>query len=189
MKKFLLSIVAVAVFAASCNTSLTVQKKQHSNGYYVSLSTKDRKTQTIETGLTKAKTQKTPSNVALSSTAQMSVGNSKSEAVQGTKAGQTKSQSVEAKTVVAATGEKSGFAKKVAEQKAKVMSASIKKKALMSDNAILYILLAIIIPFVAVGLATDWNVRDVVINLLLCLLCYIPGVVHAFMVCKRQGVI
>ena len=58
-----------------------------------------------------------------------------------------------------------------------------------SVDPIVYILLALFIPFVAVGLATDWEVKDVVINLLLCLLCGIPGIIHAFVVCKREGVI
>jgi uncharacterized membrane protein YqaE (UPF0057 family) len=58
-----------------------------------------------------------------------------------------------------------------------------------SLDPIVYILLAIFIPFVAVGLATDWEVKDVVINLLLCFLCGIPGIIHAFIVCKREGVI
>lgn len=41
-------------------------------------------------------------------------------------------------------------------------------------------LLAIFIPFVAVGLVTDWETDTVLISLLLSLLCYIPGVIHAF---------
>lgn len=56
-------------------------------------------------------------------------------------------------------------------------------------DPIVYILLCIFIPFVAVGLATDWNMKDVLINILLCCLCGIPGIIHAFIVCNREGVI
>lgn len=63
------------------------------------------------------------------------------------------------------------------------------KNAPLPIESIVYILLCIFIPFVAVGLATDWEVKDVVINLLLCLLCGIPGMIHAFIVCNREGVI
>jgi uncharacterized membrane protein YqaE (UPF0057 family) len=71
--------------------------------------------------------------------------------------------------------------------KAEIRKALKEHKA--GDDAILYIILCIFIPFVAVGLATDWDVKTVVINLLWCLLCGIPGVIHAFIVCKREGVI
>lgn len=47
MNKILLAIVAASVFVASCNTSLTVQKKQHSNGYYVSVSTTNKTSQKV----------------------------------------------------------------------------------------------------------------------------------------------
>jgi uncharacterized membrane protein YqaE (UPF0057 family) len=73
----------------------------------------------------------------------------------------------------------------------KVISKAILKKANDSKKGIdpiLYIVLCIFISPVAVGLATDWNVKDVVINLLLCLTC-IGGIIHAFIVCKREGVI
>jgi uncharacterized membrane protein YqaE (UPF0057 family) len=45
---------------------------------------------------------------------------------------------------------------------------------------ILLYLLAIFIPPVAVGLVTDWAVTPTVSNLLWCLLCGIPGIIHAF---------
>lgn len=48
------------------------------------------------------------------------------------------------------------------------------------DMLLLLYVLAILIPFVAVGIVTDWDATDVIINLLLCILCYIPGVIHAF---------
>jgi uncharacterized membrane protein YqaE (UPF0057 family) len=50
---------------------------------------------------------------------------------------------------------------------------------------LLYVL-CILIPFVAVGLVTDWDVKTVVINLLWTLLCGIPGVIHAFIVVGRE---
>jgi uncharacterized membrane protein YqaE (UPF0057 family) len=48
------------------------------------------------------------------------------------------------------------------------------------DMLLLLYVLAVLIPFVAVGIVTDWDVTDVIINLLLCILCYIPGIIHAF---------
>ncbi len=42
-----------------------------------------------------------------------------------------------------------------------------------------YILLAILIPFVAVGLASDWEGNDWLICLLLSILCWLPGFIYA----------
>jgi uncharacterized membrane protein YqaE (UPF0057 family) len=45
---------------------------------------------------------------------------------------------------------------------------------------ILLIILAILIPPVAVGLASDWDdTTAIIINLILCILCWLPGVIHA----------
>jgi len=53
-----------------------------------------------------------------------------------------------------------------------------------SDDEILYYILAILIPFVAVGLVTDWDITKVLICLLLTLLCYIPGLIYALITVK-----
>lgn len=41
------------------------------------------------------------------------------------------------------------------------------------------ILLAILAPTLAVGIATDWDPDQILINLLLSSLCLIPGIIHA----------
>jgi len=53
------------------------------------------------------------------------------------------------------------------------------------DPLLLYIL-AFFIPFLAVGLATDWNTKDVVINILLCCLCGLPGIIHAIIIVGKN---
>lgn len=47
--------------------------------------------------------------------------------------------------------------------------------------------LALCIPWLAVGLVTDWDIKTVVINVLWTLLCGIPGVIHAFIIINREG--
>jgi len=59
-----------------------------------------------------------------------------------------------------------------------------KKQSPASDDIIIYYLLAFFIPFLAVGLVTDWDVSQVVLNLLLTILCVIPGIIHAFIVVR-----
>ncbi len=51
-----------------------------------------------------------------------------------------------------------------------------------APDEILLIILCFFIPPVAVGLKTDWDTRTVVINILLTLLCGIPGIIHALIV-------
>lgn len=65
-------------------------------------------------------------------------------------------------------------------------ATKIAKKASASDDAILYYILAFFIPFLAVGLVTNWEVKPVVINLLLCFLFFIPGIIHALIVVSRN---
>lgn len=50
------------------------------------------------------------------------------------------------------------------------------------DDAILYYVLAFFIPFLAVGLVTDWDVKKVVICLVLSLFFWIPGIIYALIV-------
>lgn len=78
----------------------------------------------------------------------------------------------------------------------KVMKAAtkavLKQKSLSStkggddvDLILLYVL-CVLIPFVAVGIVTDWDVKQVVINLILSILCWIPGIIHAFIVVGKN---
>lgn len=52
--------------------------------------------------------------------------------------------------------------------------------------AIVLYILCFIIPPIAVGLATDWDLKPVIINLLLCFLFVIPGIIHALIVVSRN---
>lgn len=64
----------------------------------------------------------------------------------------------------------------------KKMRSALKQNNGISDRDLLLIILALIIPFVAVGIATDWDVTKVLIALLLTFLFWIPGVIYALLV-------
>ena len=50
----------------------------------------------------------------------------------------------------------------------------------------IYILLAILgLGWLAMGLATDWEGSDWIVNLLLTLLCWLPGLIHALVSMKK----
>lgn len=60
-----------------------------------------------------------------------------------------------------------------------------KPESQMPDKGLL-IVLAIFIPWLAVGLATDWEVKPLVINLLLSLTC-IGAIIHAIIVVNKNA--
>jgi len=57
-----------------------------------------------------------------------------------------------------------------------------------SDDTPVWVLyvLAWFIPFLAVGLVTNWETKPVVINILLTLLCGLPGIIHAMIVVSKN---
>lgn len=75
----------------------------------------------------------------------------------------------------------------VVESKKDVKSGvKISKKENNSNSGdgmlILLVILAFLIPFVAVGIKTDWDLMKVLICLLLCILFWLPGVIYALLV-------
>jgi uncharacterized membrane protein YqaE (UPF0057 family) len=75
--------------------------------------------------------------------------------------------------------------KSVKKQVKEAVKAKISKKE-ASDDEILYYILAVIIPFLAVGLVTDWDIGQVILNIILCCLCGIPGIIHALIVVSKN---
>lgn len=70
-----------------------------------------------------------------------------------------------------------------------------KEKALKASDSnlggdvptgLLYVL-CFFIPLLAVGLATDWDIKKVLINILWTMLCVVPGIIHAFIVVSKNS--
>jgi len=57
-----------------------------------------------------------------------------------------------------------------------------KKGSSGGDMLILLVILALLIPFIAVGIKTDWDLIKVLICLILCILFWLPGVIYALLV-------
>lgn len=53
------------------------------------------------------------------------------------------------------------------------------------DPILLYVL-CFLLPPVAVGLVTDWNTNDVILNIILTCLCGLPGIIHALIVVSKN---
>ena len=83
------------------------------------------------------------------------------------------------------TGEKLGFKKTV---QLKAAQKFLKKNAKKGEDISkeIYIVLAIFgLGWVAMGLMDDWSGNDWIINLVLTVLCWLPGVIHAFVKMKN----
>lgn len=85
------------------------------------------------------------------------------------------------------TGEKLGLKRTVALKMAQhKFKKELTKRGGSPDDLdkTLYIVLAIFIPFVAVGIATDWEGNNWIIALILSLICWIPGMIYALIKMK-----
>lgn len=91
------------------------------------------------------------------------------------------------KKMKAATGKKMSLKQVIA---LKAAQKAVKKQIKSADSAApgiekgVYIILAIFIPFLAVGLATNWEGSDWLWALLLSFLCGIPGIIYALIKMK-----
>ena len=210
------AILTFAILLGSCARDNSVvsnhriQKRKHTGGFHIELNKKykvqkdEAKIEEEDVAVTEKKVDvKTPSET-------FSFNNISAKNVEDKKA--EEKQTFKSANALPSKNEKLELSHKISPKKSEVESLSFaqvkkdqntqlmvkelrqelkkdQKNAPLPIESIVYILLCIFIPFVAVGLATDWEVKDVVINLLLCLLCGIPGIIHAFIVCKREGVI
>lgn len=91
------------------------------------------------------------------------------------------------KVNMAIIASKASSSKEVVSNKT-MASTKIVKKALKDDvpKGLLY-LLCFFIPWLAVGFATDWDIKTVIINLLWTCLCGIPGIIHAIIIVGRNS--
>ncbi len=83
------------------------------------------------------------------------------------------------------TGERLGFQNTL---KLKAAQKFLKKEMKKTDDGItkgLYILLAILgLAWIAMGVKSDWSGSDWIVNLILTLLCWLPGFIHALVKMK-----
>jgi uncharacterized membrane protein YqaE (UPF0057 family) len=67
------------------------------------------------------------------------------------------------------------------------LTKSENAKSSTSDRKLLLIIIAILIPFVAVDILTNWNLEKTLICLLLTFVFYFPGLIYALILIDREG--
>ena len=78
--------------------------------------------------------------------------------------------------------------RQIQKQEQKQEQKKSKKEKRPSDIPVIILyILCFMIPPIAVGLATDWDLKPVIINLLLCFLFVVPGIIHALIVVSRNS--
>ena len=205
MKKLLLAVLLVGFAISSCS----IEKRLHQKGFNVEWNKnlgslkKDKKEKqdyvsseaVEEIAVVSHKTTKAPSannNSAISvDGVTLNESNDASVFVEDITTNEVNSEvsSVvnNTKTEKVNSSSKVSSSKEVASNKT-MNSTKIVKKANNKDvsKGLLY-LLCFFIPWLAVGLATDWDVKTVVINILWTCLCGIPGIIHAIIIVGRNS--
>jgi len=205
MKKLLLAVLVVGFTISSCS----IEKRLHQKGFNVEWNKnlgslkKDKKEKqdfvsseaVEEIAVVNNKTTKAPSvnnNSAISvDGVTLNESNDASVFVEDNTTNEVNSEvsSVvnNTKTEKVNSSSKASSSKEVASNKT-MNSTKIVKKANNKDvsKGLLY-LLCFFIPWLAVGLATDWDVKTVVINILWTFLCGIPGIIHAIIIVGRNS--
>ncbi len=205
MKKLLLAVLVVGFAISSCS----IEKRLHQKGFNVEWNKnlgslkKDKKEKqdyvsseaVEEIAVVSNKTTKAPS---VNNNSEISVdgvtlneSNDASVFVEDITTNEVNSEvsSVvnNTKTEKVNSSSKVSSSKEVASNKT-MNSTKIVKKANNKDvsTGLLYVL-CFFIPWLAVGLATDWDVKTVVINILWTFLCGIPGIIHAIIIVGRNS--
>jgi uncharacterized membrane protein YqaE (UPF0057 family) len=201
MKKILLVAASILFLVASC----TVEKRVYRNGFNVQwqamngMSKKDKNVEltSMEETETVAKVVVPPKvNAKIAADYEMPI----QEVVAVTQNDQASIESNPISTtahVVSVKGmakqtisvhQENKEAKQISKQEIKALKKAVKSQNKSDDVPIgLLYVLCFFIPFVAVGLATDWDITTVLINILWTALCGIPGIIHAFIVVSRNA--
>jgi uncharacterized membrane protein YqaE (UPF0057 family) len=187
MKKlFLFSVIAGVL--ASCS-SVEIAKRQHRSGYYVSFGNK--------TEVNKTETKENQS-VAQHEVAETSIEAQEVEVVNNVDASEVVENNVVNNQKNELTPSKSSkqnlFTQNLNEEKVESKKSNfvqkLAKKSIVSKLSkptndimlLILVILAIFLPPIAVGLKTNWSLIPLLISIILTLLFWLPGIIHALLV-------
>ena len=209
MKKLLLAILVVGFAISSCS----IERRLHQKGFHVewnkNLSSlkKDKKEKQDyvssealeEIAIVSPKTTKSPSvnsNSAISVDgvsinesieAPVFVEDNTTNEVNSQESSVLNNTKIE-KVKMSIIASKASSSKKMTSENKTMASSKLVKKALKDDVPVgLLYVLCFFIPCLAVGFATNLDVKTVVINILWTFLCGIPGIIHAIIIVGRNS--
>lgn len=200
MKKILLVAASILFLVASC----TVEKRVYRNGFNVqwhamnghSKKDKNMEVSSVEEVETVAKVvvspkdnSKTASVYEMPTQEVITVAQNDEASIQSNSIGTT-APVVNVKGMADQTisvNQNIKDAKQITKQEIKALKKAVKSQKKSDDVPIgLLYVLCFFVPFIVVGIVTDWDIPSVLINLLWTLLCGIPGVIHALIIVSRN---
>lgn len=200
MKNILLVAASILFLVASC----TVEKRVYRNGFNVKWhamnghSKKDKSTEITSTEevatvakvvISPKENSKTASVYEMPTQEVVAVAKNDEASVQ-TNSIATTPQVVSVKGMADQTisvNQKNKEVKQISKQEMKALHKAVKSQKQSDDVPVgLLYALCFFVPFVAVGIVTDWDVPTVLINILWTALCGIPGIIHAFIVVSKN---
>jgi uncharacterized membrane protein YqaE (UPF0057 family) len=201
MKKILLVAASILFLVASC----TVEKRVYRNGFNVqwhamnghSKNDKNTEITSIEEVETVAKVvvspkenSKTASVYELPTHEVVAVAQNDEASIKSNSIATTP-QVVSVKGMANQTisvNQKNNEVKQISKQEMKSLRKAHKMQNKNDDVPVgLLYALCFFVPFVAVGIVTDWDIKTVLINILWTALCGIPGIIHAFIVVSKNS--
>jgi uncharacterized membrane protein YqaE (UPF0057 family) len=200
MKKILLVTASIIFLVASC----TVEKRVYRNGFNVQWhamnghSKKDKNTEitSLEEVETVAKVVISPKeNIKTADVYELptqeiiTVAQNDEASIQANSVATTP-QVVSVKGMANQTisaNQKNNEVKQISKEEMKSLRKAVKSSKKSDDVPVgLLYALCFFIPFIAVGIVTDWDIPTVLINLLWTILCGIPGIIHALIIVSRN---
>lgn len=183
--KYLLFLVLISLIGVS---SCTLEKRHYQSGYYI-----DWKNNSKNTAVVRTRTDNLDIiNAKKIDQSQLSASTNEDIILTSSKTSDVATIKTESNYNVEKASEKVQ-AKLIVKDKIKVVKAvnKVKKAAKRSDAdgipTVLLFVLAVLLPPLAVGLVTDWELEATLINVgLTLLLCWLPGIIHAIIVVNRE---
>ncbi len=181
--KHLLFLLLISLIGIS---SCTMEKRHYQSGYYI-----DWKNSAKNTAVERTKTDNLEKiNAKTIDQSQFFASTNEDIVLTSSKTSDVATIKTENISNVVKASEKAKT-KLTVKDKIKVAKAVNKmKKAAKHGDAdgiptVLLFVLAVLLPPLAVGLVTDWDLEETLINVGLTFLCWLPGIVHAIIVVSR----
>ena len=199
MKKILLVTASILFLVSSC----TVEKRVYRNGFNVQWhamighSQKDKnmeissveEVETVAKVLVPSKDNTNIARVYEMPTQEIITFSQIDDASVQSNSIETKSQLVRVKGKVGqliSVHQQKKEAKQISKQEMKALKKAVKSQKKSDDISIdLLYVLCFFVPFIVVGIVTDWHLPTVLINLLWFAICWIPGIIHGLIILRR----
>jgi uncharacterized membrane protein YqaE (UPF0057 family) len=181
--KHILFLLLISLISIS---SCTMEKRHYQSGYYIDWKKNAKNTAAVNVSTSDIERV----NAKSIDQSQFSASTNEEIILTETKIAESSNRSSE-KTSIEVKESKKSDTKISVKDKIKAAKAinKLKKAAKRGDAdgipTVVLFILAVLLPPIAVGLVTDWDLEQTLINVGLTFLCWLPGIVHAIIVVSR----